>query len=161
MQEQAHAHHIRHRVERADLVKMDLGHRLAVYMALRIRNEAVDGPRVRAHALGQRQRIDQARNIRKPPGVMMVVFGLLRRILLRAEHGYRNVRPHNAAFFRALSLDPHAGQAERIHAAQKVLRIGMQLEQRCHQHVARRAHIAFQIECFHRLPSVRWLMRLA
>ena len=161
-EEQAHAHHIRHGVQRADLMKMDLGHGLAVHMALRPGDEAVDGLCIRAHPLGQRQAVDQARDIGKPPrGVVMVVRGGRGLVLLRAEHGHRNVRAQHAAFFRALRLHPHAGQAERVHAPEKALRVGMELEQRRHEHIARRAHVAFQIECFHALFSVRWLMRLA
>ena len=61
-----------------------------------------------------------------------------------------DVRPLHATFDGRLAIDVHAWKSQHIDSIQKSSRIGMQFQQRGHQHIARRAHIAFNIECFHR-----------
>ena len=60
-----------------------------------------------------------------------------------------DVRAADAAADGALAAQAHAGQAERIHLGDEAVAIGREFEQRGHEHVAGRTHIAFEVERFH------------
>lgn len=55
----------------------------------------------------------------------------------------------NAAFDGLFRLHMHAGQIQGVHFVDKSLLVGDQLQQRRHQHIARCAHTAFEIQGFH------------
>ena len=48
-----------------------------------------------------------------------------------------------------LGFHMHTGQSQSIHSIQEFLLVFQKIIQRCHQHVASRAHIAFDIESLH------------
>lgn len=67
----------------------------------------------------------------------------------------------HAALFPLLGTHRNAG--DRVHHPQKFLLApgGQEIQQRCGQHVARSAHIAFQVQCFHASLAPIWLIMLA
>ena len=83
-------------------------------------------------------------------------------MLLLTVHRYMNLRARHAALFDVAALEAHPGQAQRVHPGDKALRIGEQFGKRGHQHVPRRAHIAFDVKRLHAssIPFMR-LIRLA
>ena len=91
--------------------------------------------------------------------VMPVIVVVVR--LLEAVHGDGDVRAGDAELLRRLPGEAHAGQAQAVHAVDEGLGVGEQLAEGGHQHVARRAHGAFEVERLHGwIPSI-WLIRLA
>ena len=54
----------------------------------------------------------------------------------------------------------YAGQAKVIELINKAFAVRQQFQQRGHQHIAGRPHIAFQVECFHD-DTPMWLIMLA
>ena len=67
----------------------------------------------------------------------------------------------DAAFLRALALQPHPRQAEGVHAPDEGVRLGQQLQQRAHQHIPRGAHVTFDVKRPHAsIPFIR-LIRFA
>ena len=74
----------------------------------------------------------------------MLVVMVLMALFLAVDEDV-DVRPRHAALDRRLRLHFNARQAQRIHVAQKCVPVRQQLQQRRHQHIARRAHRAVQI----------------
>ena len=143
----ADAHYVGQRVERADLVEVDLVDRCAVDAALRVRDRAVDGPRIFAHGLRHGQLPDPVLDLMQT-GVMMVLFAAMMMVLVAlflAVDKNMDVRPRHAALDRRLRRHFNARQAQRIHVAQKCVPVRQQLQKRRHQHIARCAHRAVQI----------------
>ena len=64
---------------------------------------------------------------------------------------HRHLQPRNAAFFARNRGNVQAFDAEVIHCFKILLRCRADAEQRCIEHIARSAHIAFEIQCFHRI----------
>ena len=145
----ADAHYVGQRVERADLVEVDLVDRCAVDAALRVRDRAVDGPRIFAHGLRHGQLPDPALDLMQTGVVMFVpMFMLVVMVLVAfflAMDKNMDVRPRHAALDRRLRRHFNARQAQRIHVAQECVFVRQQLQKRRHQHIARRAHRAVQI----------------
>ena len=75
-------------------------------------------------------------------------------LLLRAVHGHGELRAADAALFGAHGRGDNAGDAQRIELLQKCLRLRQQLEQRRREHIARGAHAAVKIQCFHGLAPI-------
>jgi hypothetical protein len=78
---------------------------------------------------------------------MVMVMNVLGFFLL-AVHGHLHVGARNAALDGLLRFHMHAGQAQAVHFFNESLFVGNQFQQRRHQHIARRAHGAFQIQGF-------------
>ena len=129
-------------------MKVDVFHRAAVHAALRLRQQGVDGLRVRPNRLRQVERVDQRRDVAHRAAVGVV--HLLR--LFLAVHRDGVVRSRDAAGLRLLCCDAHARQAERVDPVDDRLRMWVQLQQRRAEHIARRAHAAVQIQLLHGLP---------
>ena len=58
----------------------------------------------------------------------------------------------NAGFRRPLGVDVNSRQSQRLHPRKKPLFIGADVIQRAHQHIARRAHVAFKVKLSHGFP---------
>ena len=94
----------------------------------------------------------------------VVMAGRIRLMLLRAVHGHTHVRARNAAGGGRAGLQADAGQAQTVHGRDKTILVLQQFIQGGHEHIARRTHVAFNIQCSHldvsSSPSI-WLIRLA
>ena len=180
LHQQAHARYIGQRVERADLMEVDLLDRDAVNAAFRVRDGLIDGQNVGADGLGDVQMGDAVGQLVQI-GMMVrmhmdVRMGGLRRVRVGMRVRLRGVlvgmafllavdqdahmRAGDAAFDGRLCRDLQPRQAERLHFLQKGILFGQQLQQCGHQHIACRAHGAVQIDRSHSQPPI-WLMRLA
>ena len=81
--------------------------------------------------------------------LMHMVMVPVQAFLLLPVDKNRHMRALNAAFFHSLRAIFRFGKAQRIQPRHELLRLRQQFQQRCGQHIARSAHIAFQIECLH------------
>ena len=77
--------------------------------------------------------------------VVVVMVVLVVAVLLLAVHGHGDVGAGDAALHGALALKAHARDAQAVHAGDEVVGPVDQLRQRGHQHVPRRAHVAFDV----------------
>jgi hypothetical protein len=86
--------------------------------------------------------------------VIMVMLMLMRvtGFLLHAVHGDRNMGAGDAALYGRLRGDGNAGQAKGIHFINEGLFVAGQFQQGGGEHIARGAHGAFQVKCFHPEP---------
>ena len=86
MHQQADAHHVGHRVHGPHLVEVDLLHRAAVGVALRLGDQAVDRLRVGAHLLGQVHVAQQVADLPHTGVVVMmrvsVVMGVIMSVVV-------------------------------------------------------------------------------
>ena len=80
---------------------------------------------------------------------MAVLVGRLVLPLLLAVDEDADLRPGDAGRLGSLGAHLDAGQPHRVHRAEEALLVVEQLIQRAHEHIARRAHGAFKIQCFH------------
>ena len=85
---------------------------------------------------------------------MLMSKGNVYALLLRPVNSDRNMGTGDPAADRGLQRHMHPGKAQGIHLLHEGLPVGDQLQQRRHQHIASRAHVAFQIQSFHRFPSI-------
>ena len=175
----AHAGDIRHRVQRPHLVVVDVPHRAAVGLGLRLGDGVIYPTGVDLDLLRQGQAVNQLRNMSRR-GVMVVMMVELRMVmgvrvavlmvvvvpriaamevggrlrggglmLLLAVYGHRHVGAGNAAGGGGLGLQPDPRQAQPVHGAEKPRLVLQQLVQGGHKHVPGGPHAAFQIKCFH------------
>ena len=91
--------------------------------------------------------------------VMVVMFmGMMRfrisRFFLLSVHRYPHMGSGDSAFDSRLGRHLHPRQPDGIHPVNESLPVLCQLQQCSGQHIARRAHAAFQIQCFHRFSSL-------
>ena len=86
--------------------------------------------------------------------VLMCMSVRVRGQFLRTVDGHAHVCSRDAAFDGRLRHNADARQAERVHFCEERLAVGQKLIQRAHQHVARRAHGAVQIDGFHSAPPM-------
>ena len=91
-------------------------------------------------------------------GMVMMVMEVFVLFVTVDCHG--DMGTFHPAFDGGLCGNVYTGQTYGVHGFQKCRRIGQQLQQRCHEHIAGSAHIAFQIECFHPVTPM-WLIILA
>ena len=172
LKQQAHGRDVRKRVHRADLVEVDLVDRPAVGLALCCGQTAIDGEDIVPHTLRDRQGRNARADVRYAGVGMRVFMGMLMvmlvnmtasmcvrqrdvlTLLLRAVHGHGELRAADAALFGAHGRGDNAGDAQRIELLQKCLRLRQQLEQRRREHIARSAHAAVKIQCFHGLAPI-------
>ena len=90
-------------------------------------------------------------------GVFMAVFVLQ---FLKAVDAHPHMSTCDTAGGTPFRLHPHPGQAQAVHGVQKTLLVLQQFIQSGQEHVPRRAHMAFDVKCFHCNPSI-WLIILA
>ena len=144
-------------------MKVNFLHTFAVHTAFRLRDEAVHAEHIVPHALRQRAGAHDRFNIRHRV-VMMVLMVMLVFALFLTVHHHAQVRARDAALDRPLGAKFHTRQPQPVQLGDKRAAVVQQLQKRRRQHIARRAHRAVQIECFHRVSSrfaCIWLMRLA
>ena len=84
--------------------------------------------------------------------MLMLVFMRVTGFLLHTVHGNRDMGAGDAALDGRLRGDGNAGQAQGIHFVNERLFVSGKLQQGGGQHIARGAHGAFQVQCFHRKP---------
>ena len=77
--------------------------------------------------------------------VLLIVVMHVVGVFLLAVHKYMDVRAGDAALFTGQALKARPGQAQAVHAVDKGPGIVHQIGQRGHQHVPRRAHVAFDV----------------
>ena len=81
--------------------------------------------------------------------VMIVTIGPL----LDTVDGHMHMGARDARGDAPLGLQVHAGEGQVVHGVQEGLFVLQELIEGGEQHIAGRAHIAFQIQCFHlRIP---------
>ena len=83
--------------------------------------------------------------------VMVMVFAAERDVLgglLLPVHCHLHMGAGDAAGLGGLPLDLHPGNPETVHLFNERVRVH-QFRQGRHQHIPRRAHLTFQIKCFH------------
>ena len=90
----------------------------------------------------------------------VVVMMVLVRVLALAVDAYLYVPPADAAARDLAQFGPDAGQAQGLYALRYPVPAGRGLGERGHQHVARGAHAAVQIQRPHS-PAPRWFIMLA
>ena len=78
---------------------------------------------------------------------------------LLAVHGDGDVGAGDPAFDTGGGGDPHPRQAQGVDPAEEALRVGVEFQQGRGQHVASRAHVAFQIQGFHSDAPLRDRLR--
>ena len=145
---------------------------MAVYPAFGLRNQGVHRFCVGFYFFGNVQAVDDPLYIRRSGVVMaavvmivvmIVMVFMVMAVMMRmnvlgfflfAVHGHLHVGARNAALDSLLRFHMHAGQAQAVHFFNESLFVGNQFQQRRHQHIARRAHGAFQIEGFHGVPPI-------
>lgn len=76
MNQHADTRYIRYRIHSSHLVKMDLIHRHSMSMALRFRNQTINGQNILAHLIRQIQMPDHMFNLMQP-GVMVMTVGVV------------------------------------------------------------------------------------
>ena len=155
-------------------MKVDLVDRPAVGLALCCGQTAIDGEDIVPHTLRDRQGRNARADVRYAGVGMRVFMGMFMlmvmlvnmtasmcvrqrdvlTLLLRAVHGHGELRAADAALFGAHGRGDNAGDAQRIELLQKCLRLRQQLEQRRREHIARGAHAAVKIQCFHGLAPI-------
>ena len=83
--------------------------------------------------------------------VMVVIVAVCP--LLDAVDGHMHVGARDARGDAPLGLQVHAGEGQVVHGVQEGLFVLQELIEGGEQHIPCRAHIAFQIQCFHlRIP---------
>ena len=78
---------------------------------------------------------------------------------LLAVHGDGDVGAGDPALDTGGGGDPHPRQAQGVDPAEEALRVGVEFQQGRGQHVASRAHVAFQIQRFHSDAPLRDRLR--
>ena len=78
---------------------------------------------------------------------------------LLAVHGDGDVGAGDPALDTGSGGDSHPRQAQGIDPAEEALRVGVEFQQGGGQHVASRAHVAFQIQRFHSDAPLRDRLR--
>ena len=167
MQQQADGSHIRHRVQRAHLMEVNLIHRAAVGGAFRLGDGAVDLQRLLLHLRGQTGFLNGMLHpghggVMVMPVTMFVLVGMLmngrRRVHLRMNRAvivavllfpiyqHMHMQALHTAFLRRMNLHLHPRQ-QLIHLLQKSLLLlrAQQIQQRSGEHIPRRTHGTFYI----------------
>ena len=143
-------------------MEMDVRHRHAVDVTLRLGNGVIHRPDVRPHLFRHRQVPDQMADLLHAAVVMVVlmVMVVVMVTLCMAVHRHGDVGAGDAALFRLLPVIGHAGDPQAVEPLHKLLRLGQQLQQGRRQHISGSAHAAVQIQGPHFFTSM-WLIMLA
>ena len=150
LHQHADAEHIGQRVQRAKLVQVDVFHICSVHFTLRLRNAPVNSLCVLLCLLRSVCLFQQSQDL-TDGGMRMMSGALLCAFFLTVS---RNVHMGAADAVFPVVIGGHGDiVGERgIQPAQKALPVGVQLQQRCHQHIAGSAHRTIQIQKFHDVP---------
>ena len=89
-------------------------------------------------------------------GMAMVV--VMEVIFLLAMDPHPHFAAGDAAAQYLLGLHGYAGYAQAVEPGEEAVGIGMQIQQRPHEHIPRRAHAAIQIQSFHIFVSPKRLI---
>ena len=89
-------------------------------------------------------------------GMAMVV--VMEGIFLLAMDPHLHFAAGDAAAQYLLGLHGYAGYAQAVEPGEEAIGIGMQIQQRPHEHIPRRAHAAIQIQSFHIFVSPKRLI---
>ena len=82
--------------------------------------------------------------------VMVVMMGVrVQGFFLFSVHGHLHMRARDPAFDGRLGFYVHILEAQAVHPIHKRLPVVRQFQQGGSQHIARRTHATFQIQCFH------------
>ena len=88
--------------------------------------------------------------------VVVMVVGVV--IFLLAMDPHLHFAAGDAAAQYLLGLHGYAGYAQAVEPGEEAIGIGMQIQQRPHEHIPRRAHAAIQIQSFHIFVSPKRLI---
>ena len=88
--------------------------------------------------------------------VVVMVVGVV--IFLLAMDPHPHFAAGDAAAQYLLGLHGYAGYAQAVEPGEEAIGIGMQIQQRPHEHIPRRAHAAIQIQSFHIFVSPKRLI---
>ena len=143
-------------------MEMNVRHRHAVDVTLRLGNAVVHRPDVRPHLFRHRQVADQMADLLHAAVVMVVLMVMLVVVLAlcMAVHRHGDVSAGDAALFRLFPVIGHAGDPQAVEPLHKLLRPGQQLQQGRRQHIPGSAHATVQIQGPHFFTSM-WLIILA
>ena len=167
MQQQADGSHIRHRVQRAHLMEVNLIHRAAVGCTFRLGDGAVDLQRLLLHLRGQTGFLNGMLHpghggVMMMPVTMFVLVGMVMAVLVHMVmrmfvlvrvavllfpvYQHMHMQALHTAFLRRMNLHLHPRQ-QLIHLLQKSLLLlrAQQIQQRSGEHIARRAHGTFDV----------------
>ena len=89
---------------------------------------------------------------------MIVMVMIMRLFFLPVYHNFY-ARSGYPAFDRRFGAYSHIGNTNAVQPAQEFFGVVMQFQQGGHQHVARRAHGTFKVQCFH--ACLLWFIMLA
>ena len=133
MQGVAHARDVGHRVQSPHLVVVDVAHRAAVGLGLRHRNRIVYRPRVLLDRIGQRQSVDDLRDMPRRGMVVRMGVGMFVRMgmvmpvrvavavpgggfmFLLAVHRDAHMGPGDPAGGPGHGFQVYAGQTQAVH----------------------------------------------
>ena len=145
---QAHAQHVGHGVDAADLVEVDVFHLRAVHLRLGACQQIKDRDRVGAHPVRYRRRGKKAAQL-ADRGVGVTMAQLL--ALFIARNVDLHVQAAYAAAHHVLRRDDGETAERAVELIQYGISVGNETEQRRGEHVAGRAHAAVEIKRFHKL----------
>ena len=171
LHQQAHRRHVCHSVHGAHLVEMDVRHRHAMDMALRLGNAVIYRQNVPPHPVGHREPLhnvaDLVHTVVVMVGVLMVVVVLMVVdvlmvvvvmmvvVMLRFPvHRHGDSGAGDAALFGLLQAVCYPGNTQAVETLDKFVGLGQQLQQRRRQHISGGAHAAVQIQGPHFFPSM-------
>ena len=125
MQGVAHARDVGHRVQSPHLVVVDVAHRAAVGLGLRRSNRIVYRPRVLLGRIGQRQSVDDLRDMPRRGMVVRMGVGVFMRmrmvmpgggfVFLLAVHRDAHMGPGDPAGGPGHGFQVYAGQTQAVH----------------------------------------------
>ena len=137
-------------------MEMNVRHRHAVDVTLRLGNGVIHRPDVRPDPVRHRQVPDQMADLLHAAVVMVVlmVMVVVMLTLCMAVHRHGDVSSGDAALFRLFPVIGHTGNTQAVETLDKFVGLGQQLQQRRRQHISGGAHAAVQIQGPHFFPSM-------
>ena len=141
---------------------MDVRHRHAVDVTLRLGNAVVHRPDVRPHLFRHRQVPDQMADLLHAAVVMVVLMVVLMVMVMLvvvlalcvAVHRHGDVSAGDAALFRPFQAVCYPGNTQAVETLDKFVGLGQQLQQGRRQHISCGAHAAVQIQGPHFFTSM-------
>ena len=142
-------------------MEMDVRHRHAVDVTLRLGNAVVHRPDVRPHLFRHRQVPDQMADLLHAAVVVMPVVMLMVMVMLVvvlalcvAVHRHGDMGAGDAALFRPFQAVCYPGNTQAVETLDKFVGLGQQLQQGRRQHISCGAHAAVQIQGPHFFTSM-------